>query len=129
MNQTDNARVPHILVVDDEWMNRELLQTVLESAGYTVSLANSAPRALSTLGEISPDLALIDVRLPREDDGYNLVRSIRAMPEYAQLKIMMITALESATEEVKARDAGADGFVSRIGGVNALLRAIERILA
>src|SRR5262245_8429355 len=60
-----------IMVVDDDWMNRELLQTHLERAGYDVVTANNGQKALEIVMSRPPDLVLLDVRM-HGLDGYEV---------------------------------------------------------
>mgnify|MGYP001205331191 CR=1 FL=1 len=120
---------PHkILVVDDEWMNREIMETILTSAGYQVFLANSPEMALAVAEVHHPALAIIDVRLPHEDDGYTLCRSFRHLPEFANMRIVMMTALDDDSERRKAHEAGADAFLTRVLSVSVLVDKINDLL-
>ena len=120
---------PTVLIVDDEWMNRDLLQTLLENAGYRVLQANAAPVALELARRHRPALAIVDVRLPHHEEGYALCRTLKSSPETAGIQVVMITALEGAAEVQKAQQAGADGFVTRGRGVSVVLATVERLLA
>jgi DNA-binding response OmpR family regulator len=117
-----------VLVVDDEWMNREIMETVLVSAGYQVFLANSPEMALAVAEMHQPSLALIDVRLPHEDDGYHLCRSFKEHPRFSTMRIAMITALDDENERRKARDAGADAFLTRLMSVSTLVDHVNNLL-
>lgn len=126
MSQTKPT--PSVLVVDDEWINREIMETVLTSAGFRVYLANAPQMALTMAEQYQPDLALIDVRLPHEDDGYKLCRQFRQHPKFASLPIMMITALDDEQERLKALDAGANAFVTRLTSMSSLIEQINKLI-
>lgn len=127
MTETTPA-LPTVLIVDDEWMNRDLLQTLLESAGYRVLQANAVPLALELARQHRPALAIVDVRLPHHEEGYALCRDLKSSPETAGIQVIMITALEGTAEVQKAQQAGADGFVTRGRGVSVVLATVERLL-
>ncbi len=117
-----------ILVVDDEWMNREIMETVLTAAGYQVLLTNSPEMALAVAEIHHPALALIDVRLPNEDDGYLLCRAFKDRPQFSTMRVAMITALDDENERRKAHDAGADAFLTRLMSVSALVEHVNHLL-
>ena len=60
-------RKPRILVADDDWLNRDLLQAYLTSSGCEVLTASNGEEALTQALSYSPDLALIDVQMPKMD--------------------------------------------------------------
>jgi CheY-like chemotaxis protein len=123
------AQPPTLLIVDDEWMNRELLQTLLEGAGYQVIQAHAVPPALELARSLKPALAIIDVRLPHHEEGYALCQALKSADDTAHIRVIMITALEAAAEAHKAQAAGADAFVTRGMGVGVILAAVEQLLA
>jgi CheY-like chemotaxis protein len=125
-NATDSAAT--ILVVDDEWMNRELMDAVLQSAGYQVLLANSSEKALELVANQRPDLALVDVRLRHGSGGYDLCRQLKAMPGQPSILVMMVTALENDETRERAMQAGADDFIGRMTDLPQFLARIDALL-
>ena len=69
----------HILVVDDEEDGRALVVTVLEKCGARVTAVDSAAEAFQKIQELRPDLLISDIGMPGED-GYSLIRKVRALP-------------------------------------------------
>lgn len=114
-----------ILVVDDDWMNRELMEAVLQSAGYAVALASNSQGGMQIVRTRHPILALVDVRLQNES-GYDLCREIKKLK--TNTKVMLITALAGPEEQKLAMQAGADAFISRLTDVAKLLDQIEKLL-
>lgn len=109
-----------VLVVDDDWTNRDLLEAVLSSSGYSVQQANSDAAAWAQLsrGDMPlPDVALIDVRLRVGRDGYALCRRIKANPRTAGLTVIMITAMDSPEDRDEAYASGADDFIARMDSI------------
>ena len=101
----------HILIVDDSSLNRELFQALLECQGHT---SECAVNGVDALQKLSPDfdLVLMDVQMP-DMDGYEATRRIRQMPEYADLPVIMVTALSSKEDRLCAVQAGANDFIAK----------------
>jgi len=118
-----------VLVVDDEWINRELIEGVLSVFNYQVLLANSGDAALKLLTHQQPDLIVMDVRMPGMD-GYELCHAVKSNPQTAHIPVIMITALELNDEErQKIANAGADDVVSRMKITKALVEKIDQHLS
>src|SRR5260370_12374885 len=79
-----------LLIVDDEELNRELLQGMVECLGHESELARDGREALALLSP-AIDLVLLDVMMP-DMDGLEVARRIRTDPEYGDLPIVMVTA-------------------------------------
>ncbi len=101
-----------ILIVDDDWMNREVLQAHLESAGYQVLSANSGPAALQLIAAQPVDLVLLDVRMPGMD-GYEVCARLRGDEQTASVPVLLITALEDEDFKTHGLEAGADDFLTK----------------
>jgi adenylate cyclase len=102
---------PLVLAVDDLPANVRLVDAVLSPRGYRVHPAGSGPEALRLVGELHPDLVLLDIVMP-EMDGYEVCRRLREDPATAFLPVVMITA-SGDQEKVRAIEAGADDFVAK----------------
>jgi len=118
---------PYILVVDDEWMSREMLETFLKMAGYRVGLANSGERALTMAAEHPPDLIMLDVNMTGMD-GYEVCRHLRASEQMRDTPVLMVTAYEAAEDKQQAAEVGATGLVIKPFDVQALLAQIAFLL-
>lgn len=101
----------HILIVDDDALNRELLEAILEGMGYTSQVASGGKEALAMLHP-SLDLILLDVNMA-DMDGFTVAREIRTNTAYADLPIIMVTALSSKEDRLMAVEAGANDFVAK----------------
>lgn len=121
------TRPPRILVVDDDWLNRELLEGILDGVGYEVLLANSGDKALQLARSRAPDLILLDVRMPGMD-GYTVCRQLKAAPATARIPVIIITGLEGEDDVEAARAAGADAVVNRMAPAAELLDRIRHLL-
>ncbi len=94
-----------VLVVDDEEDARDLLAAVLEACGSIVTLAGSAADALAKIQAEAPDVLVSDIGMPGED-GYDLIRKIRALDRGADIPAAALTAYARAEDRRRALDAG-----------------------
>jgi CheY-like chemotaxis protein len=117
-----------ILVVDDDWMNREMLQAHLENAGFRVLLANSGAKALDIVAAQPPDLILLDVRMPGLD-GYEVCALLRSSPDSRAIPVLMMTALEDEESKQRGLEAGANGFVPKPFDVGLMLTKIHQYIS
>ena len=101
-----------VLVVDDEELNRKLLRELLSSRGYQIEEAADGEEALRKAREASPDLVLLDVRMPRVD-GLQACRELKQDPQTQLIPIVLLTALSSVEDRVAGIEAGADEFLSK----------------
>jgi two-component system chemotaxis sensor kinase CheA len=112
-----------ILVVDDALTVRELQRTILERAGYQVTVAVDGRDALARLAEDTFDLVLTDVEMP-ELDGLELVRTIRADAALADLPVVVLTSRGSDDDKRAGMDAGADAYIVKSSFDEAALRSV-----
>lgn len=117
-----------IMIVDDDVMNRELLQTVLERFGYDVLHASNGTQAIRLAETNQPSLIVCDVRMAGMD-GYEVCRQIKANPAISAIPVIMLTAYETDVERQKAADAGANDFIPKMHGWQKLLERVKALLA
>lgn len=101
-----------ILAADDEPANLALLGKLLRHHGYDVVEASDGVAALEAVAEHQPDLACLDVMMPRLD-GIAVCRQLRSQPEHAGLPILLLTALNRTEDRVRGLEAGANDFLSK----------------
>lgn len=104
-------KIKRILIVDDEELNRELLEQLMESFGHESVSAASGPAALELLSD-EIDLILLDAMMPGMD-GFETTRQVRAHPHFNQLPIIIVTALSGKEDRLRAVEAGANDFVTK----------------
>jgi two-component system chemotaxis sensor kinase CheA len=100
----------HLLIADDSFATRELIRSILHSAGYDVTTAVDGADALEKLRTATFDLMVTDVEMPRLD-GFQLTSSVRSMPNRANLPIIIITSLASETHRRRGLEAGAQAYI------------------
>jgi CheY-like chemotaxis protein len=115
-----------ILVVDDLPDNYVLLQTLLESEGYEVEVADSGYAALASITAHPPDLVLLDVMMP-EMNGFEVTRYIRQNPSLPFIPILLVTGYNEPAP-ADGFDAGADGFIRKPIDLDLLLKHIQTVL-
>ena len=113
-----------ILVVDDDLGARQTLATLLESHGYEVRCAPNGATALLCAQEESPDLALLDVRLP-DVDGLEVCRQLKADPRTARVPVIFISALGETEEKVKGFAAGGVDYIGKPIQADEVLARVE----
>lgn len=119
---------PVVLIVDDDERQRRLLGNGLERAGYGVLLAVDGVDALNVLGKTRPDVILMDVMMP-EVDGIETTRRIKASPQLAKLKIIMMTGRSEGQVVIDCLKAGATDFVVKPIDRDALLEKLARVVS
>jgi len=124
-----NPILPHkVLLVDDSSPMLEALQYLLhdESDLVVVGVAESGQGALDLAAELTPDVVLLDIRLP-DIEGYEVARSLKALPHPP------IVILISANGDPRSRElsveAGSDGFIEKGSDWPKIVRQIRQILA
>ena len=122
---TDDA--PHVLVVEDAEVVREAMRRILAQAGYRVTVARDGAEGLALAERERFDLVSTDVVMPNMD-GYELTRRLRAMPEYADVPIVMVTSKEERIDRIRGFDAGVDAYLTKPADASELLRAVRRHL-
>jgi diguanylate cyclase (GGDEF)-like protein/PAS domain S-box-containing protein len=101
-----------ILIVDDERLNRRLLQVLLRHEGYVTRSAASGEEALASIADDPPDLILLDVMMPGLD-GRQVARAVKADPATSKIPIIIVTAQTDREARLAALDAGAEDFLSK----------------
>lgn len=95
-----------ILIVDDDWLNVEVLEAYLQR-DYTTCTVNSGEKALEYVKTNPPDVILMDVRMSGMD-GYQATATLKDDPTTANIPVIIVTAFDSKKDVERAVDAGAD---------------------
>jgi len=119
--------VSHVLIAEDNAINRELLRELLEARGHTVAEACNGQEALDAVKHAQPDILVLDINMPVMD-GFTAVRRIRENPHLATLPVLAVTANAMLGEREKILNSGVDGYLSKPINARALAEEIERLL-
>ncbi len=101
-----------ILIIDDEADNFDVIETFLFNQNYQLHYAASGQAAIANLDTFRPDLILLDVMMPVMD-GIQVCARIKALPEWKNVPIIMVTALNTKEDLARCLNAGASDFISK----------------
>ncbi|MDD2734140.1 MAG: response regulator [Desulfuromonadaceae bacterium] len=107
-----NCLKPRILCVDDEQMNRSLLEAMLVPRGFEVLMASNGREALDIIQRERVDIVLLDVMMP-EMDGFEVCRIIKNDERYRHIPVVMITGYAAKESRIKGIEAGAEDYISK----------------
>ena len=116
-----------ILVVEDHEENRRIMRDLLTSAGYEMIEAVTGEEGVTLAETQRPDLILMDIQLPGLD-GYDATRRIKANPALRSIPIIAVTSYALSGDDVKAREAGCDAYVTKPFSPRVLLAKIREYL-
>ena len=117
-----------ILTVDDSRTMRDMLRLALTDAGFQVLQAEDGVHGLEVLDGENPDVIITDINMPRMD-GYGFMEGVRADPRYRAIPILVLTTESSPEKKMRARDAGATGWIVKPFNPEKLVEAIRRVAA
>jgi DNA-binding NtrC family response regulator len=126
--ETDSARTEKtasILIVEDDGIYRETLAKMFAQAGYAVTVAPTAQRALQQLEQQSVDLVLTDLKMPGKD-GFDLVRGLRHRRPVP--KVIIMTAYGTWDSYFEAKALGVSGFLLKPLARDYLLSVVRNVL-
>jgi DNA-binding response OmpR family regulator len=123
MTSTRGKSARKVLIVDDDPSGAQLLETLLEFAGYEAVQPREWRDPIKDVERERPDLAIIDVRL-RSRSGFDLLRQIREHPDpgVAGTLVLMMSV---ENWQPRSEQAGANGFIAKPFDIDALLRTIR----
>ncbi|MDB5856217.1 MAG: hypothetical protein JWR22_4258 [Herminiimonas sp.] len=101
-----------ILIVDDEFQNRKLLEALLQPEGYRTVTAASGAEALAAIASTPPDLVILDVMMPGMN-GYEVAKLLKNDVSTANIPIIMLTALDERGARLAALDSGVEDFLTK----------------
>jgi twitching motility two-component system response regulator PilG len=115
-----------VLAVDDSKVMQELVQQALGKE-YRVLVADNAVDALSTIYHEAVSVLLLDVAMPGID-GLELCRTVRSIPQFQNLPIIMLTARDGAFDKVQGRLAGASEYLTKPFDDKKLSEVVAQVL-
>lgn len=112
MKLTQSAETWRVLVIEDEYDNLDLLLTCLGSYGATAVGVNSGQDGIKHVDTWKPNLILLDLTMLGLD-GWQVQRLLREKPELDDIPIIAVTALVMPMEQIRIREAGFDGYITK----------------
>lgn len=100
----------HLLVVDDNEMNRDVLTRRLSRLGHQISLAEDGDEALAKIRAVSYDLVLLDIMMPKVS-GYEVLEQVKADPATRGTPVIVISAIDELESVVRCIEAGAEDYL------------------
>lgn len=116
-----------IFVVEDDSNIREIETFALKNSGYNVEGFECAKDFFKRIAGRVPDLILLDIMLP-DEDGLDVVRKLRAMPDTKKVPIILVTAKTTEIDKVKGLDIGADDYITKPFGIMELISRVKALL-
>ncbi|MGH1454412.1 MAG: response regulator [Paracoccaceae bacterium] len=117
-----------VLAIDDSRTMRSMLEHTLKAAGFEVHLAEDGQDGLNKLAEVHPDAVITDINMPVMD-GFGFIEGAREQRQFRGVPILVLTTESAAELKVRARDAGATGWIVKPFHEDKLVAALERVTA
>lgn len=132
LKQNDGFHGRHILVVEDNKLNREIAVTMLRQAGFTTDEVDDGTRAVAAVADSDPgyyDVILMDIQMPIMD-GYTATKKIRALPNPALANIPIIALSANAFDEDKRASlaAGMNAHIAKPINIQELFKVLDKII-
>ena len=116
----------NVLAVDDSRTIRDMIRFTLSGAGFTAHLAEDGVAGLEALEELSPDVIITDINMPRLN-GFGFIDEVRKRDTTRHTPILVLTTECSDDLKSRARDAGATGWIVKPFAQDKLIRALRMV--
>jgi DNA-binding response OmpR family regulator len=113
-----------LLVIDDDSAVTDLLSLLLKSNGFEVAATNNSTDGLTMIRDIAPDVVILDLMMP-EMDGWQICKAVR---EFSQVPIIILSALNDPSMIASVLDAGADDYLTKPTPSRVLIAHINRLI-
>ena len=101
-----------VLAVDDIPMNLLLIRKILAKLNVTIKTAANGQEALDTIADMKPDLVLLDIMMPVMD-GYQVLEALKTNADTENIRVIVLSALNSNEDIVKGFNLGANDFITK----------------
>jgi len=115
---------PHVMIVEDEPSQREVLSYNLVAEGYRVTSAENGEEALMMIAEDRPDVIVLDWMLPSVS-GIEVCRQLKIRPETREVPIIMLSARSEEVDRVRGLETGADDYVVKPYAISELMARVK----
>lgn len=117
-----------VLTVDDSRTMREMLKMALTEAGFRVTQAEDGEHGLEVLRQETPRVIVTDINMPKLD-GFGFIEAVRREELYRAIPILVLTTESDDDKKMRARQAGATGWIIKPFDSAKLIAAIRRVAA
>ncbi len=117
-----------VLTVDDSRTMRDMLRLALAGGGFTVTQAVDGEHGLEVLNESGADVIITDINMPKLD-GFGFIERVREDAAYRATPILVLTTESDPAKKVRAREAGATGWIVKPFHPEKLLDVIRKVAA
>lgn len=101
-----------IVVADDDPIVIKFLAAIFHDEGYEVLTADDGEKALQVIGEVKPDLVILDLVMPYHD-GFEICQKIRSTPATATVPVIILSMKEREQDALRAFEVGADDYIRK----------------
>lgn len=112
INEWEDVSQWVVLIVDDEPDNLKVANTILSFKGATVHIAENGVQGLEVMQQVDPLFILLDISMPQMN-GWDMIKAIRDMPDYAEIPVIALTAHAMAGDKERAMAEGFDGYITK----------------
>ena len=116
-----------VLTVDDSRTMREMLRHCLSAAGFEVVTAEDGADGVEKLEQSNPDVIITDINMPVMD-GFEFIETVRGRDDGSRVPILVLTTESDAEKKMKARNAGATGWIVKPFDPEKLVNGVKRLL-
>ncbi|MEG5032303.1 PAS domain S-box protein [Microcoleus sp. AT3-D2] len=120
-------RQPKIVVIDDKWANRSVINNLLSPIGFEVSEANDGLEGWEKILEVQPDLIVTDLLMP-ELDGFEVIKRVRESENFKDTVIIVSSASVFETDQYRSLEAGGNAFIPKPIQATELLQKLQQYL-
>jgi CheY-like chemotaxis protein len=117
-----------LVVVDDDDAGRRMLKRALERRGFEVSEADSGATGIELIREVRPTAALIDLRMPGEYSGIDVIRIVREDDDLHEIPVIVVSASVHADVRTLVANVGGAGFVEKPVDFAILYQVLDEVL-
>lgn len=118
-----------ILIVEDDKDILQLLHAIFDCLeNYKTLFAQNGREAIDTVQANSPNVIIMDIQLP-DSTGYDVCKKIKAIPAMCDTKVLMLSGMTQYADRLKAKEAGADDYITKPFSSTELLEKVEGILS
>lgn len=117
-----------ILVIDDDAMNREVMEAFLSSENYDVLLASNGEDGLASANQNLPDAIVLDIRMP-DMSGFDVCQQLKNETSTGSIPIMIVSGFDDKKDIERGKEVGADDFLTRPFDGDDLLARVRRMVS